>query len=645
MTGIEILVTAGGVALIVGFAFFFFGQKHASRAAVRNGFQEVEITVKGGYSPSVIKVREGVPLRLVFDRQERGECTSEVVFPDFRVRRSLPAFAQTTVELTPQGSGEFGFACGMNMVHGTLLVEPAEANGNSTDQGLPVGTEAEDGSAVLPARDGHTHVDSRTVSIEPADDGDARVALALERGGGVACATCLRTIESELERLPGVRGVRTDVVNERASVEFDPSAVSVADMRNAVASLGYRVQERHRAEPGEPDDVEAVARRAEIRDLMRRVVVGAVLTTPVLVAVMASEVFEASWVPEFLMDRWVQLALILPVFVYTGWPIHSVGWRTLRHRTAEMNTLITIGTTAAFAYSVLVTVAPRLFPAEVRDVYFEAVGVILTLILLGRLFEARAKAGTGEAIRKLIRLQPRTALVVRDGREDEIPVDQVQVGDVVAVRPGDKIPVDGEIVDGRSSIDESMVTGEPIPVTKGPGEAVIGATINQTGAFRFRATKVGKETMLAQIIRLVEQAQASKAPIQRLADVVASYFVPAVIFIAIGTFVVWFDFGPSPALTFGLVSAVSVLIIACPCALRLATPLSIMVGTGKGAEHGVLIRSAEALETAQRLDTIVLDKTGTITRGRPELTDVVALGSVSDGELLTLVAATERSSE
>ena len=580
MTGSEILVTAGGVALIGALAFFFFGPKQASRADVRDGFQEVEITVKGGYSPSVIKVREGVPLRLVFDRQERGDCTSEVVFSDFRIRRSLPAFAQTTVELTPDRSGKFGFACGMNMVHGTLLVEPAEADEASTYPRPPFQTQAGHGSPVALASDGHSHSDQRTVTMDRADEGRGHVALEASRPGR-----------------------------------------------------------------DETEDVEAAARRVEIRDLTWRVVVGAVLTTPVLIAVMASDVLDAAWVPEFLMNRWVQLALITPVFVYTGWPIHTVGWRTLRHRTAEMNTLITIGTTAAFAYSLLVTLAPGLFPAEVRDVYFEAVGVILTLILLGRLFEARAKAGTGEAIRKLIGLQPRTARVVRDGREDEIPVDEVQVADVVAVRPGDKIPVDGEIVHGRSSIDESMVTGEPIPVTKGPGEGVIGATINQTGAFRFRATRVGKETMLAQIIELVEQAQASKAPIQRLADRVASYFVPAVIFIAIATFVVWFDFGPSPALTFGLVSAVSVLIIACPCALGLATPLSIMVGTGKGAEHGVLIRSADALETAHKLNTVVLDKTGTITKGEPALTDIVPVGAASEEELVRLVASAERSSE
>jgi Cu+-exporting ATPase len=645
MTWIEVLVTVGGVVLIGGLAYYFFGPKQASRAEVRGGLQEVEITVKGGYSPSLIRVEQGVPLRLVFDRQERGECTSEVVFPDFRLRRALPAFARTAIELTPERSGEFGFACGMNMVHGTLLVEPAEGNGGPTDPSDErAGATALRPPESTPTVDGHTHAETRAVSMRPYGDRTGRVALALERGGGVACATCLRTIETELERLPGVRSVQSDLVNERASVEFDPSAVSIEDMRKAVASVGYRVEERPDPASEKTEDAEAAARRAEIRDLTWRVAVGAILTVPVLVAVMAADVFDLD-VPDLLMSRWVQLALITPVFLYTGWPIHTVGWRALRHRSAEMNSLITVGTTAAFAYSVLVTAAPGLFPAEVRDVYYEAVGVILTLILLGRLFEARARAGTGEAIRKLIGLQPRTARVVRDERELEISVDDVQAGDVVAVRPGEKIPVDGEIVDGRSSIDESMVTGEPIPVTKGPGEPVIGATINQTGAFRFRATKVGRDTMLAQIIKLVEEAQASKAPIQRLADRVASYFVPAVIFIAIGTFVLWFDFGPSPALTFGLVSAVSVLIIACPCALGLATPLSIMVGTGKGAEAGVLIRSAEALETAHKLNAVVLDKTGTITKGEPALTDVVPAGSASEEELLRLVASAERSSE
>jgi Cu+-exporting ATPase len=341
----------------------------------------------------------------------------------------------------------------------------------------------------------------------------------------------------------------------------------------------------------------------------------------------------------------VQLGLITPVYLYAGWPIHRIGWLSLVHRAAEMNALITVGTTAAFAYSVVATVTPDLFPVDLQQVYFETVGVIITLILLGRLFEARAKAGTGEAIRKLIGLQPRNARLVRDGVETEVPIAEVVAGDVISVRPGEKVPVDGEVIEGGSSVDESVVTGESIPVSKHPGDAVIGATINQTGAFRFRATRVGKDTMLAQIIRLVQEAQGSKAPIQRLADKVSSYFVPIVIFIAIATFVAWFVLGPQPELTLALVSAVSVLIIACPCALGLATPLSIMVSTGKGAEQGILIRSAEALETAEKLDTVVLDKTGTITRGSPELTDVIASPAVDERELLRAAASAESASE
>jgi Cu+-exporting ATPase len=330
---------------------------------------------------------------------------------------------------------------------------------------------------------------------------------------------------------------------------------------------------------------------------------------------------------------------------YVGWPIHRTGWLALAHRSADMNSLITLGTVAAYGYSLLVTVAPDLFPADVREVYFEAVGVILTLIMLGRLLEARAKAGTGEAIRALLGLQARTARVARDGAETEIPIDEVVVGDEILIRPGEKIPVDATVLAGQSAVDESMVTGESMPVTKHTGDTVIGATVNTTGSLRVRAAKVGADTMLAQIIRMVQQAQASRAPIQRLADAISAYFVPVVIAIAIATLAVWFVAGPAPALTNALVSAVSVLIIACPCALGLATPLSIMVGTGKGARAGILIRSAEALETAHKLDTIVLDKTGTITAGKPALTDVEVVGALREDQLLVLVAAAEADSE
>jgi len=635
----EILVTSGGVTLIGLLAWYFFAPKRAVTAAQRGSVQEVEVTVRGGYAPNVIRARAGVPLRVTFDRRESGECTSEVVFPDFRKRRPLPAFSRTTVELMPERTGEFGFACGMNMVHGTLVVD-GEGDGS--------GRYADDpgGARVLQAastQTEHEHAGG-TVSLEPRQGEGERASIRLALQDPTACSTCVGSIGTALMAVPGVEEVLPDRSANGVDVEYDRGRVSVEDLRRAVAGIGYRVEAVPERGSEGAEDEEAAERRREIRDLTRRVVVGALLTLAVVVGVMGREVFKADWVPEFLVNPWLQFGLTAPVFLYTGWPIHTVGWRALSHRSAEMNSLITLGTSAAFAYSVLVTVAPGLLPAEVRDVYYEAVGVILTLILLGRLLEARARAGTGEAIRKLLGLRPRTARVLRGGEELEVPVDEVGVGDEVVVRPGEKVPVDGRIVDGRSTMDESMVTGESIPVEKGPGDEVVGATINQTGSFRFRATAVGADTFLAQIVRLVQEAQASKAPIQRLADAVAGYFVPAVIFIAIATFVVWFDVGPEPGLTFGLVSAVSVLIIACPCALGLATPLSIMVGTGKGAQNGILIRSAEALETAHRVGTVVLDKTGTITRGEPRLTDVVArLGS--EDELLGLVAAAERVSE
>ncbi|MCX5336710.1 heavy metal translocating P-type ATPase [Streptomyces sp. NBC_00140] len=547
MDVVDMAVVVLAVALIAGLGWFFFGPRKARTARLESGVQHVEVTVRGGYSPDVIRVRQGIPLELVFDRQESGECTSRVVFPDLRVSAGLPAYTRTTVRVDPAEAGSFGFACGMNMIHGTLLVEP------DSGEGAP---------------------DSRETHVAPA---------AGPPGG-------------------------------------DTSA-------------------------GEAEASEAAERHAEITDLTRRVAIGAALTAPVLFAVMAHELFGADWVPGWMLNHWFQLALVTPVMFYTGWPIHVTGWLTLRHRSADMNSLITLGTSAAYGYSLLVTLAPGLLPEDVREVYFEAVGVILTLILLGRLLEARAKAGTGEAIRALLGLQARTARVIRDGTAAEIPVEDVVAGDEIVIRPGEKIPVDAEVLSGSSAVDESMVTGESMPVTKRAGDTVIGATVNTTGSLRVRASKVGADTMLAQIIRLVQQAQASKAPIQRLADAVSAYFVPAVIAIALAAFTLWYTVGPAPALTLALVSAVAVLIIACPCALGLATPLSIMVGTGKGAQAGILIRSAEALETAHKLDTVVLDKTGTVTAGKPVLTDVHPADGFDEAGLLALAAAAEADSE
>src|SRR5918993_1383911 len=344
---------------------------------------------------------------------------------------------------------------------------------------------------------------------------------------------------------------------------------------------------------------------------------------------------------------WLNLALLLlatPVQFWAGWRFYRGAWGALKHRQANMNTLVAVGTSAAFLYSAVATLAPQLFAGR-ADVYFDTSALIITLILLGRLLETRAKGRTSEAIKRLAGLQAKTARVVRGDGEVDILVEDVSVGDVVVVRPGEKVPVDGRVVFGESAVDESMITGESVPATKRPGDEVIGATVNASGSFRFRATKVGKDTALSQIIRMVEEAQGSKAPIQRLADKISSVFVPIVMVLATGTFLTWLLFGPEPPFTHALLNFVAVLIIACPCAMGLATPTSIMVGTGKGAESGILIKGGEALEGAHKLDTVVLDKTGTLTRGRPELTDVVVADGIREQELLRLVASAERGSE
>jgi len=351
--------------------------------------------------------------------------------------------------------------------------------------------------------------------------------------------------------------------------------------------------------------------------------------------------------PPFIGKSYLLWALATPVQFWAGWRFYRGMWGALRHRTADMNTLIAVGTSAAYAYSVLAVIFPGFFAAGGLEphLYFDTSAMIIGLILLGRFLEARAKGQTSEAIKKLIGLQPKTALVIRDGEEKEISVEEVEVGDLIMVRPGERVPVDGIVREGYSSVDESMITGESIPVEKNVGDEVIGATINKTGGFQFEAMKVGKDTTLAQIIRLVEEAQGSKAPIQRLADIIASYFVPVVIGIALVTFIIWYFVGPAPAFTFALLNFVAVLIIACPCALGLATPTAIMVGTGKGAENGILIRSAEALERAHKINAVLLDKTGTLTRGKPLVTDIIAAASFSEEDILQLAASAERQSE
>jgi len=450
--------------------------------------------------------------------------------------------------------------------------------------------------------------------------------------GGMTCASCVARVEQALSSVPGVVSANVNLASEKATVEYI-EGTEIADLRRAVREAGYELG----SEAETLEDVTIVARR-EIRALRNRVIFAAVL---------GFSIMALGYGASFVGKPYLLWALATPVQFWAGWQFYRGAWGALRHRTANMNTLIAVGTSSAYFYSMVAVLFPGFFAARGLEphVYFDTAAIIIALILLGRFLEARAKGQTSEAIKKLIGMQPKTALVIRGGKEIEIPIEDVQVGDLILVRPGGRVAVDGIIRQGYSSIDESMITGESMPVEKREGDEVIGATINKTGSFKFEATKVGKDTTLAQIIRLVEEAQGSKAPIQRLADVIASYFVPIVIGIATATFIIWYFVGPAPALTFAILNFVAVLIIACPCALGLATPTAIMVGTGKGAEHGVLIRSGEALERSHKIRTVLLDKTGTLTQGKPEVTDVITIASSSREEVLRLAASAEHSSE
>jgi Cu+-exporting ATPase len=450
--------------------------------------------------------------------------------------------------------------------------------------------------------------------------------------GGMTCASCVARVEEALSSVPGVISANVNLASEKATVEY-LEGIAVADMRRAVKDAGYELGPEAQA----LEDVTTAAQR-ESRALRNRFIIAAVLTASIMAL---------GWGPAFVGKSYLLWALATPVQFWAGLRFYRGAWGALKHRTSDMNTLIALGTSVAYFYSMIAVISPSLFATGVAEphLYFHTSTAIITLILLGRFLEARAKGQTSTAIKKLIGIQPKTALVIREGEQMEIPVEEVQVGDLILVRPGERVPVDGIVRQGYSSVDESMITGESIPVEKEVSDEVIGATINKTGSLEIEATKVGKDTTLAHIVRMVEEAQGSKAPIQRLADVIASYFVPAVIGIAIVTFVVWYFVGPAPALTFAFLNFVAVLVIACPCALGLATPTAIMVGTGKGAEHGILIRNGEALERAHQINTVLLDKTGTLTRGEPVVTDIISAHSSSREEVLQLAASAEHSSE
>jgi len=466
---------------------------------------------------------------------------------------------------------------------------------------------------------------------------------------GMSCASCANNIEDAIRSVPGVSHASVNFGAEQATVTYDPKKTDVATLQNAVDAAGYSAIAMQEDVLAAEDDIERQTRQMENRALTRKVwTSGIISATLVIGSLPAMTGLSIPFIPMWLHNPWLQLMLTAPVQFWCGASFYVNAWKALKRHTATMDTLVAIGTGAAYLYSLFPTFFPGWFIAQgLRpDVYYEAAAVIITLILLGRLLENRAKGQTSEAIRKLIGLQAKTARVIRNGREVDVPIAEVVLGDIVLVRPGEKIPVDGEIVDGSSTIDESMVTGESVPVKKQPGDEVIGATINKTGSFKFRATRVGKDTFLAQIVKLVQQAQGSKAPIQRLADQVTGWFVPAVIAIAIATFIIWFNIMGN--VTMALITTVGVLIIACPCALGLATPTSIMVGTGKGAENGILIKGAESLELAHKLQAIVLDKTGTITQGKPTVTDFVTVNGTANSnelKLLRLAASVERNSE
>ncbi len=467
---------------------------------------------------------------------------------------------------------------------------------------------------------------------------------------GIHCASCVTAIEGALQRTPGVLSATVNPATEQARVEYAPGLVDSAALTRAVEDAGYHV--RAGLAPADTAvDREERDRVREYRTLMRKFWLAASVSVPVIIFSYPSFLPVLSDLlpreSQALRLVWGLLGVItLPVLAWSGSQFFSGTWGALKHRQANMHTLIATGISAAWLYSTVAVLFPEIFPTHaLAEVFYDVTTVVTALVVLGLALEIKAKGRTSEAIKKLIGLQARLARVLRGGAELDIPVEEVLVGDTVVVRPGEKIPVDGSVVEGGSSVDESMITGESIPVEKHPGDEVIGATINQTGSFRFQATKVGKDTALAQIIRLVQDAQGSKAPIQRVVDQVSHYFVPSVMILAVGSAVIWYVFGPEPAFVYALIVFVTTLIIACPCALGLATPTSLTVGIGKGAEHGILIRSGDALQAAQRLETVILDKTGTITRGKPELTDVVAAPGSDDQQVLRFAGAVERRSE
>ena len=619
-TAITVITIAAAAALSAFILWFFFSPGKAGHAAVKGKRQVAQITVKGGYSPALVEVKAGMPVQLVFDRQETGECTSHVVFSDLGIDAHLPGNKETSVDLPALDPGDYPFACGMNMVHGILRVSGKSTNRENTDAAAEEDTNA--------AKEG-TGTDARKSADSAA--GEART----------------NNIGS-INNTDGTNAVHTPEMHSTRS-------------------------------PIDRQNTEEEERIQEIRELKRLILISAILTAPVFIVAMAGMVVPG--MPVWLMDPWWQAVLITPVMFYCGWPIHRIGWLAIAHRSPDMNSLVTAGSFAAYIYSLVVCIAPQILPSQSRTAYFESVGVVITLVLVGRLLEAQARSGTGNAVKTLINLRPQTAIKISQSDIDSgiwrrpdigtavqntedaaqkmpdsgagspstdssaitgtgsskadpvsetgegaetgagsgtvriIDANSVKAGDLLVVKGGDTIPNDGIIVAGESNIDESMITGESQPVHRGPGDQATGATLALDSPIVIRVNRTGRYTVLSQIIDLVSRAQATKAPVQKLADRISRVFVPVVFLIAIWTFAAWSLIGPQPRLAHAVVTAVSVVIIACPCALGLATPLSVTIGMGLGARNGILITTAHALQDARRIGTVVFDKTGTITRG------------------------------
>ncbi|MEC1288694.1 copper-exporting P-type ATPase CopA [Bacillus mojavensis] len=496
--------------------------------------------------------------------------------------------------------------------------------------------------------------ETSNVTYDPAETGTEEIQEKIEKLGyhvvtekaefdieGMTCAACSNRIEKRLNKLEGVTNAQVNFALETVTVEYNPKEAAVSDFKEAVDKLGYKLKLK-----GDEDSEAAASKKKEERQQTARLIFSAILSFPLLWAMVSHFTFTSFiWVPDLFLNPWMQFALATPVQFLIGWPFYVGAYKALRNKSANMDVLVALGTTAAYAYSLYLTIQSLGSHGHTDGLYYETSAILLTLILLGKLFETKAKGRSSDAIKKLMKLQAKTAAVVRDGQEQVIPIDEVAVGDIVHVKPGERIPVDGEVLEGRSAVDESMITGESLPVDKSPGDSVTGATVNSNGFLKIKAVNVGKETALSHIIKIVEEAQGSKAPIQRLADQISGIFVPIVLGIAVLTFLIWYLWASPGDFAEAISKFIAVLVIACPCALGLATPTSIMAGSGRAAEFGILFKGGEHLEKTHRLDTIVLDKTGTVTNGKPKLTDAFPSDAFEETELLRFAAAAETGSE